>query len=115
MPSPNEMVYPQKNSDFVIRVSSNPGFRALVKERFAWRLTLSAIVLASYFSFILLVAFSPSSLAHPVIPNSVVSLGIVLGLGLMALCFVLTAIYVVRANKRFATLTHQVLKEVKDE
>ena len=109
------MVNPQEDSDFVIRVSSNLGFKALIKERFALRLRLSAIILASYFSFILLVAFSPSSLAHPVIANSVVSLGIVLGLGLMALCFVLTAIYVVRANKRFEVLTEQVLKEVNNE
>ncbi len=86
------------------------GFKALVRERSALRLILSAIVILTYFSFILLVAFAPSSLGTPVTANSVVSVGIALGVGLILLSVVLTAIYVWRANKRFEALTQQVLK-----
>ena len=88
------------------------GFKALVRERFALRLILSAIVILTYFSFILLVAFAPSSLGTPVTANSVVSVGIASGIGLILLSVALTAIYVWRANKRFEVLTQQVLKGI---
>jgi uncharacterized membrane protein (DUF485 family) len=42
----------------------------------------------------------------------VVSVGIALGVGLILLSVVLTAIYVWRANKRFEALTQQVLKGI---
>ena len=83
-----------------------------MRERFALRFILSAIVILTYFSFILLVAFSPSSLATPATANSMVSVGIAFGVGLILLSVVLTAIYVWRANQRFEVLTQQVLKGI---
>ena len=111
-PSANQSGDDQDNRDLTRRVASDAGFKALVRERFALRLILSAIVILTYFSFILLVAFSPSSLAAPVTANSVVSVGITLGVGLILLSVVLTAIYVWRANQRFEMLTQQVLKGI---
>ena len=109
-PSANQSGDDQDDRDLTRRVASDAGFKALVRERFALRFILSAIVILTYFSFILLVAFSPSSLATPVTANSVVSVGIALGVGLILLSVVLTAIYVWRANKRFEALTQQALK-----
>ena len=108
--SANQSGDDQDDRDLTRRVASDAGFKALVRERFALRLILSATVILTYFSFILLVAFSPSSLATPVTANSVVSVGIALGVGLILLSVVLTAIYVWRANKQFEALTQQVLK-----
>jgi uncharacterized membrane protein (DUF485 family) len=111
-PSANQSGGAQDNRDLTRRVASDSTFETLVRERFALRLILSAIVILTYFSFILLVAFSPSSLATPVTANSVVSVGIAFGVGLILLSVVLTAIYVWRANQRFEVLTQQVLKGI---
>jgi uncharacterized membrane protein (DUF485 family) len=111
-PSANQSEGAQDNRDLTRRVASDATFETLVRERFALRLTLSAIVILTYFSFILLVAFSPSSLATPVTANSVVSVGIAFGVGLILLSVVLAAIYVWRANQRFEVLTQQVLKGI---
>ena len=111
-PSANQSGDDQDDRDLTRRVASHASFKTLVRERFALRLILSAIVILTYFSFILLVAFSPSSLATPVTANSVVSVGIAFGVGLILLSVVLTAIYVWRANQRFEVLTQQVLKGI---
>ncbi len=94
------------------RVLQNPSFQELVRQRagFAW--TLSIIVLVVYFGFILLVAFAKPLLATK-IGEGVTSLGILLGLGVIVSAFVLTGIYVHRANSRFDELTRQLTREFK--
>lgn len=93
------------------RILRDPKFQELVRIRsgFAW--TLSAIMLAIYFGFILLVAFAPGLMAAR-IGGGVTSLGIVLGLGVIIAAFVLTGIYVARANSRFDELTRDLQQEV---
>jgi uncharacterized membrane protein (DUF485 family) len=89
----------------------HPKFQELVKARsgFAW--LLSALMLAIYFGFILLVAFAKGLMATR-IGEGVTSLGIVLGLGVIVSAFVLTGIYVARANSRFDELTRTLTKEM---
>ena len=94
------------------RVLQNPSFQQLVRQRagFAW--TLSIIMLIIYFGFILLVAFAKPLLATK-IGGGVTSLGILLGLGVIISAFVLTGIYVQRANSRFDELTRNLTRELK--
>ena len=66
-----------------------------------------------YFSFIFVVAFHPAILARPVSSGSVVSLGVVCGVGLMVSGLVLTGIYAAYASKRLDALTTQLLKDFK--
>jgi len=89
----------------------NPKFQELTRQRsgFAW--TLSIIMLAIYLGFILLVAFGKGFLATKV-GGGVTSLGILLGLGVIVSAFVLTGIYVQRANSRFDRLTEDLTREV---
>ncbi|WHS33897.1 DUF485 domain-containing protein [Brucella sp. NM4] len=61
-----------------------------------------------YFAFIGTVAFSPASLAEPVRPGSAVSIGIVVGVAIMASGFLLTAIYVVFASVRLDPLVEKI-------
>lgn len=91
-------------------LSIDPNFKALVRERFKLRLILSVMVILLYFSFMLLVAFWPASLASQIIPGSIVSAGIMSGISLIVLSIAFTAIYVIRANTRFERLAQQVLK-----
>jgi uncharacterized membrane protein (DUF485 family) len=75
----------------------HPDFKRLVatKTRLTWSLT--AVMLAAYFSFILLIAFSPATLAIR-IGASTVTLGIPVAVVFIGLAFALTAIYVTKAN-----------------
>ena len=92
------------------QVLLSPQFQELVRQRtkFAW--TLSIVMLVIYFGFILLVAFAKPLLATKV-GGGVTSLGIVLGLGVIVSAFVLTGIYVQRANSRFDELTRNLTRE----
>jgi uncharacterized membrane protein (DUF485 family) len=93
------------------RILQNPRFQALVRQRagFAWALTI--VMLVIYFGFILLVAFAKPLLATK-IGGGVTSIGIVLGLGVIVSAFVLTGIYVWRANSRFDELTRNLTREL---
>ncbi len=93
------------------QVLRSPRFQELVRQRarFAW--TLSIAMLVIYFGFILLVAFAKPLLASK-IGNGVTSLGIILGLGVIVSAFVLTGIYVQRANSRFDELTRRLTREL---
>jgi uncharacterized membrane protein (DUF485 family) len=93
------------------QVLLSPRFQELVRQRtrFAW--TLSIVMLVIYFGFILLVAFAKPLLATKV-GGGVTSLGIILGLGVILSAFVLTGIYVQRANSRFDELTRRLTREI---
>jgi uncharacterized membrane protein (DUF485 family) len=93
-------------------VQDDPLFRQLVnaRSRFAWR--LSAAMLVIYFGFIAVIAFAPKVLAIP-IGGGVMTLGIPVGLLVIVSAFVLTGIYVGRANARFDPLTREIMERVK--
>lgn len=86
------------------RIMRDPNFQALVKERtgFAW--AMSAIMLAVYLGFVFMAAFGKEAMGAPV-GDTAISWGILLGLFTIVFAFVLTGIYVSRANGRFDELT----------
>lgn len=93
-------------------VHANPKFQRLVRrrERLAW--VLSAVMLSLYLVFILLVAFRPEWLGSRIWPELPVTWGIPAGIGLIITAFVLTGIYVRRANNEFDRLTRELLEEI---
>jgi uncharacterized membrane protein (DUF485 family) len=99
-------------SELAERVRRDPRFNDLVakRSRFAW--LLSAAMLCIYFGFILIIAFAPKLLAIP-IGAGVTTLGIPLGLLVIVSAFVLTGIYVRRANVEFDSMTRQILERAK--
>jgi len=94
------------------RVVNNPRFKELVEKRsrFAW--LLSAITLVMYVSFIFLIAFEPQWLGTPLYEGATITRGIPVGVGLIVASFVLTGIYVFRANGEFDQLTADIIREV---
>jgi uncharacterized membrane protein (DUF485 family) len=99
-------------SDTNIHIRNEPLFRELVdkRTRFAWQ--LSAAMLVIYFGFIAVIAFAPRILATP-IGSSVTTVGIPVGLFVIVSAFVLTGIYVSRANSKFDPITRQIMEKVK--
>ncbi|WP_373976268.1 DUF485 domain-containing protein [Chitinibacter sp. SCUT-21] len=100
------------HESMIERVQNNPKFHALVatRSKFSWMLTFA--MLAIYYGFILLIAFSPATLGTP-ISNGVTTIGIPLGIFVIISAFVLTGIYVRRANTEFDQLTREVVEEAK--
>jgi uncharacterized membrane protein (DUF485 family) len=94
------------------RVVNNPRFRELVQKRsrFAW--LLSGITLVLYVAFILLIAFDPQWLGTPLYEGATITRGIPVGVGLIVISFILTGIYVIRANGEFDRLTADIIREV---
>ena len=69
-------------------------------------------MLVIYFGFVLLVAFAKPFLATP-IGNGVTTIGIPLGIFVIVAAFILTGIYVRRANSEFDDLTRDIVEGVK--
>jgi uncharacterized membrane protein (DUF485 family) len=90
-------------SDVVDRVRQNPKFQELVKTRtsFGWQLTI--VMLAIYYGFILVVAFKKEWLAVK-LGAGVMTVGIPVGVAVILSAFILTGIYVARANRDYDAL-----------
>jgi cation/acetate symporter len=93
------------------RIRKQPKFDELVRRRsrFAW--TLSAIVLGIYFTFIMVVAFAPQLLATPVAAGATTTVAWPIGVGMVVLFWIMTGVYIRRANSEFDELNSQIVKE----
>lgn len=100
------------NGSIYQKVENNPRFKELIRKRsrFAWLLSIITLVL--YVSFILLIAFDPQWLGTPLSLGSSITRGIPVGIGLIIISFVLTGIYVIRANGEFDRMTAEIIQEV---
>lgn len=94
------------------RIKNDPNYMLLVQKRSRLGWQLSFIILLIYFGFVLLIAFDPAFLATPLAKGWVTTIGIPLGLGVIISAFVLTGIYVWRANSEFDELTQKIKTNV---
>ncbi len=103
------------SSEMYERMRGNPKFQELVKRRgrFAW--TMSAITLVMFYGFVLVVAFKPALLGRPISEGSMLTVGVVVEFFMFVFFWILTAIYVVRANGEFDSLTQEIIKEAQKE
>lgn len=93
------------------RMRVNPKFQELVtkRSRFAW--TMSAIVLMMFYGFVMVVAFSPASLGQPVSEGSMLTVGVAVEALMFVFFWLLTVVYVRRANTEFDSLNQEIVKE----
>lgn len=101
------------NQEICQQIENNAHFRELVEKRQRFAALLSVIMLIVYVGFILLIAFAPGWLGTPLYPGTSVTRGIPIGMGIIVISFLLTGVYVWRANGEFDRLTRAVLREVK--
>ncbi len=95
------------------KITRNPKFQELVQSRSSLGWTLTIIMLAIYLGFIGLVAFDKSLLAAPITAGKVTTWGIPIGLFVIISAFVLTGIYVRKANATYDSLNRQIVEESK--
>jgi len=98
------------SSEMYARIRNNPKFKELVskRERLAW--TLTGIVLVLFFGLFMTVAFNPSLLAIR-LGSGFVTTGLLIGFSQFIFFWILTAVYVRRANSEFDALTDKLLRE----
>ena len=93
------------------KIQKNPKYLQLVSQRdsFAW--ILSLLVCIMYFGFILLIAFAPEVITAPISSDSVIPLGMILGVGVILGSALLTGVYVFRANTTFDPIVREIVEE----
>ena len=79
-------------------VLQSPEFKALVRSKWTVSIVLTLALFVLYYGYILLIAYDKPFLASKV--GVVTTLGIPVGIGVIVLAWVLTAIYVAWANTR---------------
>ena len=98
--------------DIVERLRNNPKYHEMVskRSRFGWMMAI--LMLVVYYAFIMTIAFAPEVLGQPISDTSVITVGIPIGLGVIVFAFLLTGIYVYRANTVFDRMNEELKKEV---
>ena len=98
------------SSEVYERIRRNPKFDELVskRSRFAWLLT--AVVLGLYSIFIMIVACNPTLLATPIREGGVASIAWPIGASLILLFWLMTGLYVRRANSEFDDINSEIIR-----
>lgn len=91
-------------------LSKTSAYKKLIHERKKTIWPLTVIMLVAYYGFVLIIAFAPKVFAIP-ISSGVTSLGIASGLGLIFFTFIITGIYVRKANNVLEPLTKELHKK----
>jgi len=96
--------------DISARIQNNPKFHELVRKRTSFGWTLSAVMLAIYFSFIFLIAYGKDFLGSS-LSGGTTTIGMPIGVLVILSAIGLTGIYVRRANTEFDELNRQIIEE----
>lgn len=97
--------------DLYRRIYSNPEFHELEKKRTILSWSLAALVMLCYFTFILIIAFAPELFANPITTGAVTTWGIPVGIFVIMLSFVLTGVYVYKANNHFDEMIVEIIEQ----
>ncbi|MES2260245.1 MAG: DUF485 domain-containing protein [Pseudomonadota bacterium] len=98
--------------DMIESIRRHPDFQPLVARRARYSWSLLALILAAYSTLAILVAFRPALLRTPVAAGGMTNVGIVAGVAVIALGWLLTWAYVRRANGEFDAINRRILDEV---
>lgn len=93
------------------RVVAHPQYAELTRKRSRFALVLSFIVLAVFYAFVALATLAPASFAAPVTEGLTWPLGLVAGFVIQIFAFVMTGVYVRRANGEFDAINRRLIEE----
>lgn len=92
------------------KIIDTPEYKRLVETRSGLVWPLSITMLIVYYAYILVIAFAPELLAEKVSANGHTTYGIVAGLGVILFSFLITGIYVHKANTVLEPLAEKLHK-----
>ena len=95
------------------KIRNNPKFAEMVGKRTRFAIILSLVVLVPYYSYMLLVSLQPQLFAAKISEGSVITIGWPIAALIIIGGWLLTGVYVSRANGEFDSITEEVLKEAR--
>lgn len=93
------------------RIRQHPRFAELVGRRTRFALILSFLVLGPYYGFMMIVAFHPDLLRQTLGDGLTTTFAWPVGAGLIIGSWILTGLYIRKANGEFDQINEQILRE----
>ena len=94
-----------------VKIRNNPKFTEMVGKRTRFAIILSLVVLVPYYSYMLLVSLQPQLFAAKISEGSVITIGWPIAALIVIVGWLLTGVYVSRANGEFDRLTREIIEE----
>jgi uncharacterized membrane protein (DUF485 family) len=94
-----------------LHLLEDPEFKDLAARKNRFSLNLTLVTLVVYYGFILLIAFKRDVFATKIAGN--VTFGIVLGIGVILACWLLTGVYVRWANDKYDAMVARIQEKAK--
>lgn len=94
------------------KVLAHPKFQSMARQKALLGWTFSAIMFFVYVAYIWVIGTSPQLLATKVSDNSIITVGIYIGICMIIFSFLITLVYVYIANGKFEDMTQDAVKEV---
>jgi uncharacterized membrane protein (DUF485 family) len=98
-------------ADLYAKIRANPKYQEFVSARSRYSIIMSILGALAYYGFILLVAYDKEFLARKIGEGYTMSIGIPIGVGVIAFTIILTWIYVRRANSQYDDTNAAIIKE----
>ncbi len=95
------------------KIRKNPKFKQLCQERGRFSLILSLIVLVPYYIFMMTVAFNPMFFADKFGDSTIMTVGWPIGAVIIIGSWLLTGVYIRRANGAFEDLNEEIIAEAR--
>ena len=95
------------------KIRSNPKFAEMVGKRTRFAILLSLVVLVPYYTFMYLVSMQPQIFGAKLSEGGVLTIGWVIAALFVVGGWLLTGVYISRANGEFDRLNAEILKEAR--
>ena len=95
------------------KIRANPKFAEMVGKRTRFAVLLSLIVLVPYYTYMAMVSLQPQVFATKIGEGSVITIGWPVAALIVVVGWLLTGVYVSRANGEFDRLNEEILKEAR--
>ena len=99
--------------DVQAKILANPKFAEMVGKRSRFAIMLSLIVLVPYYTFMLLTSLKPGLFTATIAEGSVITIGWPIAALIVIGGWLMTGVYVRRANGEFDELNEAILKEAR--
>ena len=100
-------------SNIQAKIRSNPKFAEMVGKRTRFAVVLSLIVLVPYYTYMLLVSLQPQIFAAKIGDGGIITIGWPIAALIVIGGWLLTGVYVSRANGEFDAMNEEILKEAR--
>lgn len=95
------------------KIWADPRFAEMVSKRTRFAILLSLVVLVPYYSFMMVSALAPTFFASTISENSVITIGWPIAALIVIGAWLLTGVYIQRANGEFDAMNEEILREAR--